>query len=125
MAFTYFPTLPDNLSLVRFLLLDTVETVETPALLTDEQILRFHTLFGVDEGTAKLAEHLMTLYGNEPSSVSVAGISASWGDRFNAWQQAALSARRYGLTANPTTLVRGPKRFHIKTRDPYHYEVKP
>lgn len=118
MTFSYDANLGDAISRTRFYLLDTVDTAETPALLSDEAIQNFFDLYGVDEGTAKLATGLMNQYGNEPSAVTVAGIGVTWGARLAAWQAVVADVRRYGILGGVPT--RGMKKYRVATRDPYH-----
>lgn len=116
MGFDYNPALTDAVSRTRFLLAD---TDEADALLTDEGIATFHTLYGVDEGTAKLAGGLLAHYGNEPDTVNLEGaVRVSWANRVAAWQRVIDDLRAYGslggmrpaLTIGVGALVR---------RDPY------
>ncbi len=120
MSFTFDENLADAVSRTRFFLLDTDE--EYP-LLTDEAIQTFFGLYGVDEGTAKLAVGLMNRFGNEPASVTVAGIGVTWGARFAAWQAVIADVRGFGIAGGTPT--RGMKKYRVETRDPYHYPPNP
>lgn len=85
MAATFDPALTDALDRLRFRLGD---TDTTNALLPDETITALLTLHSDDEDLAALAlaRGLIQRYAQEPTSVSVDGMSVSWGERVESWR---------------------------------------
>lgn len=120
MAFTYYDDLRDEVSRIRRLLLD---TVEEGALLSDAAIANMTTLYGTDEGTAKLALMLMNEYAGEPTQATVDGVGVvTWGDRFKAWQAVIADVRAFGVTPRvPDPATTGAVRRYrvVDTTDPY------
>jgi hypothetical protein len=117
MTFSYDPDLGDVLSRVRALLLDT--DGDNP-LFSDEAIVNYHALYGVDEGTVKLARILQNQYANEPSQVVIPSLRVTWADRFNAWQAIIDDVRAFSLDPATVAAASKPRRYRIENEhDPY------
>jgi hypothetical protein len=87
---SYDPTLPTDKDTARFWLGDT-GTIE---LLSDAQYDAVITLYGLEPGTAFLADGLVAQFAQLATSVSLpSGLSVTWAERIRAWRDLAIRLR--------------------------------
>ncbi|MEN6583051.1 MAG: hypothetical protein ABFD54_11425 [Armatimonadota bacterium] len=101
MTATYDPTLPTLRDHIRLALGD---TDTTNPLVQDETINAKLTTCGYCEALAQLAEALASEFAQRPDSYAESGgLTVKWGERVQAWQDLADSARSGKITPPYTT----------------------
>lgn len=95
---SYDPTLPTDRDTARFWLGDWATT----ELLPNAQYDAVLALYGLEPGTAFLADGLAAKYAQEPDRVTLpSGLSVAWSERVRAWRDLAARLRGgQGLSSN-------------------------
>jgi hypothetical protein len=95
---SYDPSLPTARDRVRF----TVGDTASPELRPDTEYDALIAQYDERTATLKMAESLASQYAQDPSSISVGGLSVSFSDLVKNWQQLA-AALRQAIKDDPAT----------------------